>query len=163
MSFISVLIIILLALFVACALLSRWLWRKGKYGKGIVCTLLVGVICLIYTAIYPTESFYREEFVRIAAIPLPDSATFLHKEASYPNFHGDYSACALVRLPPNKFNRLMAQLPRLSNEVSYGGIRCNSSTSATYSHKHTSENVAESKFIGFTPADSTVVFSYSSW
>ncbi len=163
MGFISVLIIILLALLVACASLCRWLWRKGKYGKGIVCTLLVGVIYSIYTAIYPTESFYREEFVRIAGIPLPDSATFLHKEASYPDFHGDYSSCALVKLPPNEFNRLMAQLPRLSNEVSYAGIRCNSTKSKTYSHKHTNENVAETKFIGFAPADSTVVFSYSSW
>lgn len=74
-------------------------------------TLVIGFSgYFAYTAVYPTDDFYRAEFETITLRKLPNSAKILQKSATYPNFHGDYSSDATIELSPNDFQNLLKQM-----------------------------------------------------
>jgi len=75
--------------------------------KLLVLTLGFGLLSYeIYSAIYPSESFYRAEFEKVAGTLLPDSARFVFGEASFPDQFSDYSACALFEVNRADYGRL---------------------------------------------------------
>jgi hypothetical protein len=95
-----------------CWLLYRWLKRKGHYRSA---TLLPSALVLalgyfIYTVFYPDDSFYADEFQQITGHPLPTSAEIEAKDASYPDQHGDYAACARIKLSPADYHLLAQQV-----------------------------------------------------
>jgi hypothetical protein len=92
--------------------LYKWFKSKGYPRAGIV--LLAGmalysVYCL-YRGVYPEEEFYLEEFERITYQSPPTSAKIIRKEASYPDFHGDYCSAALITLSHADFDKLLFNL-----------------------------------------------------
>ena len=60
----------------------------------------------IYDAVYPPESFYVAELKNMVKVNLPSDAQFQFKTATYPDIHGDYSACFIVRLPQASWEQL---------------------------------------------------------
>jgi hypothetical protein len=62
---------------------------------------------LVYTAIYPTDSFYFSEFKKVTLIEAPKSATIISKYASYPDFHGDYCSTSLMTLSSEDYLGLL--------------------------------------------------------
>jgi len=64
----------------------------------------------IYTAFYPREEFYREQWMRNVGAPLPASIVFDGKDATYPDIHGDYSAIAVIRCQKQDVETMLTQV-----------------------------------------------------
>jgi len=95
-------------------LIYRWFSKKKKYLKVIGISLLIiapiWTFYEIYTAIYPTDSFYFKEFKDVTLREIPSSAKIIKKTASYPDFHGDYASVSLIRLSQKDYNSLLTEL-----------------------------------------------------
>jgi hypothetical protein len=100
------------------------LWRRGKVGKVITAAVSAGVFYLMYTALYPTESFYKREFQKITGLPFPSSGSFLFKEASYPDIHGDYDSCALVQVSDRDYGNLRSKMRVRKSAMGAVGTEC---------------------------------------
>src|SRR4051812_8437817 len=67
--------------------LYKWLTKKGYRWIGLliiavsISTLLYG----LYTAVYPSDSFYFDEFKKVTSLDIPKSAEVINKTASYPD------------------------------------------------------------------------------
>lgn len=97
-------------------LIYRWSSQKKKSLRAIGILLLIiaptWTIYEIYTAIYPTDSFYFQEFKDVTLREIPSSARILKKTASYPDFHGDYTSVSLINLSQKDYNSLLTELNR---------------------------------------------------
>jgi hypothetical protein len=93
-------------------LFFKWLSRLGH--KNIAITVLVPIYIWlaysIYTAIYPTDEFYYEEFKTVTLREIPKSAVIVKKTASYPDFHGDYVSASRVKLSNKDYNKLLKDI-----------------------------------------------------
>lgn len=89
--------------------LYRWLARKGYKWVGIIVILssIAFLFFNIYTAIYPLDSFYFDDFKKIASREIPNSASIIEKTASYPDFHGKYISCSLIKLSKLDYAKLL--------------------------------------------------------
>ena len=95
----------------------KWLSRKG-YKKVAQLFLIVTAGYLIYsfyTAFYPNESFYRDEFERNTNLRLPKDAEFISKDATFPDQHGKYISYALVHIDTASYDKLL-------NEVTFNPV-----------------------------------------
>lgn len=90
--------------------LSYWLWRKGRIGRLAVIALLSYISISSYLAFYPSDSFYKSEFERITNIKFPSSGSFIEKQYSYPDIHGDYSSCALFSVSPKDYEYIKSKI-----------------------------------------------------
>lgn len=93
-------------------LLYKWLAKKGYRVVGI--TLIIAFTVYLgystYTAIYPTDSFYLSEFKEVTLREAPKSALVINKDASYPDFHGDYCSASLITVSNNDYSSLLNEL-----------------------------------------------------
>jgi hypothetical protein len=103
---------ILIIPFVGLYFLHKWLTKKGLKIVGI--TLFVGFsVWLSYTifrAIYPKDSFYYSEFKEVTLREAPKSARIIRKNASYPDFHGDYCSASLMSISTDEYSTLLMEL-----------------------------------------------------
>lgn len=102
--------LLLLIVLAMLYLLVRWLWLKGRYGRLLIASSLLALLWSIYDAVYPSESFYAAELQHLIKISLPAESKFIYKTATYPDIHGDYSACFIVHLPATAFDKLKASI-----------------------------------------------------
>lgn len=65
---------------------------------------------LSFTAVYPTDDFYFDEFETITLRKIPDSAKVLTKSATYPDLHGDYDSEATIQLSSTDYQSLFKQI-----------------------------------------------------
>lgn len=63
-----------------------------------------------YTAVYPTDSFYYDEFEYVTNRKIPKSAKIRFKDSSYPDIHGDYFSKSIFELSPQDYNKLLLEL-----------------------------------------------------
>ena len=103
----AVLLLVVLALLYV---LVRWLWLKGLYGRLLLAAGFLCALRSIYGAVYPPDSFYTAELQRLVKVSLPAEAQFIYKTATYPDIHGDYSACFIVRLPAVALDKLKTSI-----------------------------------------------------
>ncbi len=93
-------------------LVFRYLRKKGYRLVGLI--LMVAVILWTiyssYTAFYPTDGFYEDEFEHNTNLEFPKSGDIVAKDASYPDLHGDYSAAALFKVDKNDFYRILSAI-----------------------------------------------------
>ncbi|NOY51051.1 MAG: hypothetical protein GXO88_10890 [Chlorobi bacterium] len=74
------------------------IWLTDKKIKLILTAMIILFSAYqTYTAFYPTDSFYIDEFANNTNIEFPSNAKILVKGASYPDIHGDYSASAIFK------------------------------------------------------------------
>ncbi|TXI47533.1 hypothetical protein [Methylophilus sp.] len=88
----------------------RWLWSKGRYGRMFLAASFLWVLWSIYDAVYPPQSFYTSELQRLVKVNLPSDAQFQYKTATYPDIHGDYSVCFIVRLSQTSWEQLKTSI-----------------------------------------------------
>jgi hypothetical protein len=69
------------------------------------------VVYFIYTAFYPLDEFYEEDFTEVTTLPFPKSGKIMAKSPSYPDQFGDYSSCSLIELNEKEFENLISTLP----------------------------------------------------
>jgi hypothetical protein len=63
-----------------------------------------------YTAVYPTDSFYENEFKTVTFREIPKSAEIVKSTASYPDFHGDYGSSAQIKLTKIDYKKLLKEI-----------------------------------------------------
>jgi len=95
-----------------------WLLRSDKMSnqqsklinKIYIYSLIVTIAIITYVGLFPDESFYADEFKDVTMRDLPQSAEFISKTASYPDFHGDYCSQSEIRLSKKDYSKLLWEL-----------------------------------------------------
>jgi hypothetical protein len=103
--FIGVLAVLCVLIFVLGGIFL--LWRQGTLSKLISLFIVIGSSYLGFTAIYPQDSFYINDFEEVTGLSLPESVTVLYKSASYPDFQGDYTSEAVFEFSEDSFLKLI--------------------------------------------------------
>lgn len=63
-----------------------------------------------YTAVFPNDSFYYDEFEYVTNRKIPESAEIKFKDSSYPDFHGDYFSKSIIELSSKDYDKLLKKL-----------------------------------------------------
>lgn len=90
----------------------NWL-RESKYRKialALLIPIFIFIIYSIYTAIYPTDDFYYEEFKKVTLKDAPESSVILRKDASFPSLMGDYCSASMMTLSTDDYLKLLKDL-----------------------------------------------------
>lgn len=120
MIFVIILGVILLVGFALLSGISFLLIKKLRiYGTILVTGGWSLLMHQIYTAFYPTEDFYREIFAHYWDFELPQSAEFVYKRATYPDFHGDYAAVFIVELEAEDIKELQNDMKMKSGDIDH--------------------------------------------
>jgi hypothetical protein len=80
--------------------------RNKRINKIYMYLLITIIVVITYIGIFPDESFYAEEFKDVTLRELPNSAEFISKSASCPDFHGDYCSQSQIRLSKKDYSKL---------------------------------------------------------
>lgn len=67
-----------------------------------------------YTALFPMDSYYKDEFKLNTGIDMPLSANIINKDCWYPDIHGKYWAAAIVKLNKNDYTLLNEKISKLN-------------------------------------------------
>jgi len=99
--------------------LYKWLAKKGYkwLGIAIILSSMALLFFSIYTAIYPLDSFYFDDFKKVTSTEIPKSATIIEKTASYPDFHGKYVSCSLIKISKQDYLLLLKRLRNNKNLI----------------------------------------------
>ncbi|TMM53220.1 hypothetical protein FEE95_19320 [Maribacter algarum] len=97
---------------------KKWLLDNGKLSpknsqiinKSFIALLLSLSIYFTWTAFFPSDDFYEEEFEQNTGMDFPKSGVIIATDSGYPDLHGDYSASAMVDMDKNEFEKLKLQL-----------------------------------------------------
>lgn len=85
---------------------------RNKWWRLIALTPILFVGYYIYIALNPLDSFYKEEFETVTGMSFPDNGKILYKTATYPDFGGDYTSKAIIKLDEVSINNIKNQLTR---------------------------------------------------
>ena len=102
----ALLIALLISLLIIAGYVGYWLWREGAPGRAILVVAIVAFSWQVYEGIYPPDSFYKKEFGRLTGVPFPASGEIRFSDASYPDFFGDYTSCALFTVSDADYREL---------------------------------------------------------
>ena len=104
-------------------IIYRWLAKKGYPHIGIIISLLIigFETYTIYTAIYPLDDFYKDDFEYETKLKFPKSANIIAKDASYPDFQGQYVSDARIELSNGDYTSLLNKI-RYFDTGTYIGI-----------------------------------------
>ncbi|WP_322969481.1 hypothetical protein [Faecalibacter sp. LW9] len=99
-------------------LLYKYLNRKfpNKLYKYIAFAPTLLLIYSIWTAIYPSEDFYKDNFKEVTQIEFPKNSKFIYKDATFPDHFGDYTSVFIIETSKNEIDKLKAQLEKLKFE-----------------------------------------------
>lgn len=83
--------------------------RTKNYDKRLRLIALTPILILaylIYSAVYPSEDFYRTDFTEGTGIELPEQVEFKYKSATYPDHFGDYTSISIIKVGREFYNNL---------------------------------------------------------
>lgn len=90
--------------------------RKLKYAIIFILSMIqLWIFYSIYTAFYPEDSFYFEEYAMVVGKQVPKSAKIIDKSASYPDIHGKYSSVSLIKLSDSDYKILINEINKGKN------------------------------------------------
>ncbi|TKC06599.1 hypothetical protein FA048_15445 [Pedobacter polaris] len=87
--------------------------RKTKYKYiGIICLIIAPLFTIhtLYSATYPADEFFYQEFKVVTLKEAPKSAIIVRKSASYPDFQGDYISVSMIKLSQSDYLNLYNNL-----------------------------------------------------
>ncbi|MFT2010208.1 hypothetical protein ACMA1I_16150 [Pontibacter sp. 13R65] len=77
-----------------------------KINIAFIAALGLFAVYQTYDAIYPSDSFYKNEFTSNTGIDFPKSGVIQKKNAWYPTMHGDYWSAAIAEFSPEDYETL---------------------------------------------------------
>ncbi|RVU01346.1 hypothetical protein EOD41_05115 [Mucilaginibacter limnophilus] len=115
--FLILLLVFLSALIYLFFVFFRWLYWKGYQKVAIVIpSIIIAYITYsIYTAFYPDDDFFFQDFKTVTLKDVPKSAKIIAKDASYPDHHGKYISVSLMKLSKHDYKKLLDQLTNDKN------------------------------------------------
>ncbi|MGQ0698035.1 MAG: hypothetical protein ACT4PZ_07305 [Panacagrimonas sp.] len=141
----------------------------GDLGKLVSSALFVGIAFAICTAIFPADLFYKNEFVQITGQEFPASGKYIFKEASYPDFHGDYMSCAVIEVSEDDFKRLRSEMRPAHSSFGIVESSCMSELIRRYGkdtillESSISDPKGEYRYWGLVADRSVVIIHFYSW
>ncbi len=108
--FIPVAILVIFGLVVLLPLLIKYLNRRDKRLKLLLVIPVAFLGYSIYTAIYPLDSFYKQDFKEVTGVEFPDNGEIIFKTAGYPDQFGDYGSVSIVKVDRKFYEELPSQL-----------------------------------------------------
>lgn len=120
MGLISLFILVVLVVGIPSTILYflyKWLTKKGQKKIGVI--ILVAIFGFltysIYTAIYPSNQFYIDEFEINTGLEFPKSGKITIKDSNYPDQHGDYGSTAIIEFNKIEYEQLKTNIASLKN------------------------------------------------
>ncbi|TLM91076.1 hypothetical protein [Hymenobacter jeollabukensis] len=159
-----------------CWLLYRWLIRRGhrRSAVGLPSLIILALCYFFYSAFYPGDDFYAQEYAQITGLALPASADIQRKDASYPDQHGDYAACARIKVSAADYQQLLRQLSRdtafraqsspryhFIGSQTFDNVNPEPNAEARYRHAFSRDDNAF-RFVGFLQDGRTIIVYRSS-
>jgi amino acid transporter len=154
-------------------LIYQWI-KKREFEKkwrllAIIPLIIVGYF--FYTAIYPDEDYYKNDFKEVTDMEFPISGKILYKTASYPDQFGDYTSSFLAEFENDYLQKLEANLKKQgfvkkenkmsSEELDYIENR---KGNRKYSAEYNKElNGGKYYSVGFLNDNKSVVITRVSW
>ena len=94
--------------------------RLTRRNSRLINSTYVSLILLIaifstWTAFFPMNGFYRDEFENNTGLEFPDSGKIIAKDSEYPDLHGDYWATAIFEVNELDFKTIKTDLQRNKN------------------------------------------------
>ncbi|MEN0052934.1 MAG: hypothetical protein AAGC65_04660 [Mucilaginibacter sp.] len=89
----------------------KWIGHK-KTGIFIIAAIITALFYEVYVAIFPTDSFYYDEYKSVVLKDPPPSTRVIKKQASYPDFHGKYISVALIKLSADDYQMLLSDVKK---------------------------------------------------
>lgn len=111
--FIVLTVIIIVGVPIGLSFLILRFIKKRNYDKRLRLIALIPMLTVgyfIYTAFFPTDSFYKEDFKEVTGIEFPENGEILYKTATYPDQHGDYGSTSIVKVDKEFYEGLEGQL-----------------------------------------------------
>lgn len=98
--------------------LYKYLYRKfpNKLYKYVAFAPTLLLIYSIWTAIYPSEDFYEDDFKEVTQIEFPKNSKFIYRDATFPDHFGDYTSVFLFETTKEETEKLKVQLEKLKFE-----------------------------------------------
>ena len=89
-------------------IIIRIVEKKGYNRKWKLIALLplLTVGYFIYTAIYPTEDFYKTDFKEVTGVNFPIEARIQYKSSTFPDPFGDYQSISVVKVSRSFYDSL---------------------------------------------------------
>lgn len=103
------------------SLIIYWFIKKRRWNKYLSLLSLIPIIIVgyfIYDAIFPSETFYKEEFKIATDIDFPCNGKFIFKSATYPDIHGSYSSIFCFESDSIFFQELQNKLGHIKDTTS---------------------------------------------
>jgi len=123
-----------------CYLIYRFT-RRRKYSKFLNWLALIPLMILIYviyTAIYPNEDFYENDFAKVTGEPFPANGDIIYKNATYPDQFGDYTSISIVKVDSS-------YLQQLKNKLIQKGYQENEEEMMTSEYLEDADEVSDKK------------------
>ena len=98
--------------------IKRWLIRTNRImpktsrliNRSYLLVLFSFALYQTFEALFPSERLFAEEFKTVTLRAMPQSAKFISKIASYPDFHGDYCSSSQIKLSKVDYQKLLHEL-----------------------------------------------------
>lgn len=169
--FSALLIIAISPVILMCFIIKRSsnsiIWRTTTYTLTI---LQIIIFYFIYTAFYPDDSFYFEEYRSVVGKTPPQSAKVINGFATYPDFQGSYNSVALIELSTDDYQKLYNEVHQsdrfneadlIHTETLQEAIKPNKKIkNIKWKERTNSKEGWEHLFIGFSGDKKTVVIYY---
>ena len=134
----------------------------------IIPSLIFGYI--IFSAIYPSEEFYEDDFEEVTTLKFPENGVIKYKSASYPDQFGDYTSCFIVEFEKEYLEKLKRVIIEKGFIKKNGKIGCDELTyienqikNKKYDSEFSKEVDGKMYSVGFLNDNKSVVIERTSW
>jgi hypothetical protein len=159
---VAIFLVAVLVLFGLPTLITYKLWSKGKYANYLLCAVWLAYLYLWLRAFYPDDEFYVAHLESISKINFDSQIEVIEKHSTYPDFHGDYSACAVFKVSEADASKLSRESGAGNIGGTYTGIsnNCNTALFASTSSKilvaFSTESIGEFESWGYIEGSNSV-------
>lgn len=115
--FFLILAVLLILVLVAMTFVLHKLWKWHVVGKAIVLSFSAFTFFHIWTAIWPTDSWYLEDFETRTSIQLSENVKVLYKRATFPDFQGDYFSTAILAFTDAEFSSISLHIESMLEKM----------------------------------------------
>ena len=109
-------IIIILGVPIGLSILIYLIIKKRKLNRKFQLLALIPILTIsyiIYDAIYPSDSFYKEDFYEVTKIKFPENGDIIYKTATFPDQFGDYTSISISKIDKSDFRNILLKLKKM--------------------------------------------------
>jgi hypothetical protein len=170
---IMVILTVITFLFGIVVLLPLLIRYLDRYDKRLKLFLLIPVIFIgvsVYTAIYPNDEFYQEDFREITGLEFPKDGDIIFKIASYPDQHGDYGSASIIKITKDfdvKLERQLIEKGFKENLERHGSNELDQAVKKigdkAIEREFSSEHDGHYYYVAFLSGRETIIVNRQSW